>query len=178
MAGALPTGLYQVTLSAGLADLAANARLEPTVWTFETGSSLGIESVSPRDDIAVPGGSFPSVTVKFPALSDFGERFPFLKGKKVYVLIWTTTPWTLPANLAIAFHQKTKAEVIAAELRPGQVDPFDYEKISPELERLVQSNQSNEALARSEYKRWQMGVILRVSLKAFGSGRLIPITRR
>jgi hypothetical protein len=65
LANALPTGLYQVTLLAGLADLSANARLEPTVWTFETGSSLGIESVSPRDDIAVPGGSFPSVTVKF-----------------------------------------------------------------------------------------------------------------
>ena len=29
---------------------------------------------------------------------------PALAGKPVSVLIWTTTPWTLPANLAIAFH--------------------------------------------------------------------------
>ncbi len=45
-----------------------------------------------------------SIYVKFPMISDLSEKFPELKGKKVYVLIWTTTPWTLPANLAIAFH--------------------------------------------------------------------------
>lgn len=66
----------------------------------------------------------------------------------------------------------------SAELKPDQVDPFDYPKIAPELERLVQQNRSNGALRRSEHKRWHMGVILKVSAKAFGTGRLIPITRR
>ncbi|MFA5772586.1 MAG: isoleucine--tRNA ligase [Thermoplasmata archaeon] len=38
--------------------------------------------------------SDPSIYVKFP-----------LKGKKnEYILIWTTTPWTLPSNLAVAVH--------------------------------------------------------------------------
>jgi isoleucyl-tRNA synthetase len=46
----------------------------------------------------------PSIYVKFPMVSDLSEKFPALKTKKVFVLIWTTTPWTLPANLAIAFH--------------------------------------------------------------------------
>lgn len=46
----------------------------------------------------------PSIFVKFPVISDLSQRFPVLKGKKIFVLIWTTTPWTLPANLAIAFH--------------------------------------------------------------------------
>ncbi|MFQ6038227.1 MAG: isoleucine--tRNA ligase, partial [Candidatus Aminicenantales bacterium] len=46
----------------------------------------------------------PSIYVKFPMVSDLSEKFPSLRGKKVSVLIWTTTPWTLPANLAIAFH--------------------------------------------------------------------------
>jgi len=46
----------------------------------------------------------PSIYVKFPLISDLSVKFPVLKGKKVSVLIWTTTPWTLPANLAIAFH--------------------------------------------------------------------------
>lgn len=46
----------------------------------------------------------PSIYVKFPMSSDLPEKFPELKGKKVSILIWTTTPWTLPANLAIAFH--------------------------------------------------------------------------
>ena len=29
---------------------------------------------------------------------------PALAGREVSVLIWTTTPWTIPSNLAIAFH--------------------------------------------------------------------------
>ena len=45
-----------------------------------------------------------SIYVKFPMISDLSQKFPELKDKKVSVLIWTTTPWTLPANLAIAFH--------------------------------------------------------------------------
>lgn len=46
----------------------------------------------------------PSIYVKFPMISDLSQRYPALKNKKVSVIIWTTTPWTLPANLAIAFH--------------------------------------------------------------------------
>ncbi|MGD8625636.1 MAG: NAD+ synthase [Anaerolineae bacterium] len=66
----------------------------------------------------------------------------------------------------------------SAELRPDQVDPFDYARVAPAMERLVRENRSDRALRRSEHKRWQMGVVLKVSPKAFGTGRLIPITRR
>jgi NAD+ synthase (glutamine-hydrolysing) len=66
----------------------------------------------------------------------------------------------------------------SAELKANQVDPFDYEKISPELEQLVRANQSNAAMRASEHKRWQMGLVLKVSEKSFGRGRMMPITRR
>ncbi|MFQ5613826.1 MAG: NAD(+) synthase, partial [Anaerolineae bacterium] len=56
----------------------------------------------------------------------------------------------------------------SAELRPEQVDPFDYAEVAPAMERLVQENRGNLALRRSEHKRWQMGVILKVSQKSFG----------
>lgn len=46
----------------------------------------------------------PSVYVKFPMKSDPAQLDPALAGKKVFALIWTTTPWTLPANLGIAVH--------------------------------------------------------------------------
>jgi isoleucyl-tRNA synthetase len=46
----------------------------------------------------------PSVYVKFPLASDPSLIDPALAGRKVFVLIWTTTPWTLPANLGIAVH--------------------------------------------------------------------------
>ncbi|MBU2499299.1 MAG: isoleucine--tRNA ligase [Proteobacteria bacterium] len=46
----------------------------------------------------------PSIFVKFPMISDLSESYPSLKGKEVSMVIWTTTPWTIPANLAIALH--------------------------------------------------------------------------
>ena len=50
----------------------------------------------------------PSIYVEFPLADEslplLAERVPGLAGKTVSVLIWTTTPWTIPANLAVAFH--------------------------------------------------------------------------
>jgi len=47
----------------------------------------------------------PSVFVKFGIDEENLRKFiPSISGKKVFVVIWTTTPWTLPANLAVAFH--------------------------------------------------------------------------
>jgi NAD+ synthase (glutamine-hydrolysing) len=63
-----------------------------------------------------------------------------------------------------------------AELKPGQVDPFNYDEISPILEQMVRQNRANPAMRAAEHKRTQMGVVLKVSEKAFGSGRMIPIT--
>jgi isoleucyl-tRNA synthetase len=50
----------------------------------------------------------PSIDVKF-ALSEADTRklasaHPALSGRRVLAVIWTTTPWTLPANLGLAFH--------------------------------------------------------------------------
>jgi isoleucyl-tRNA synthetase len=50
----------------------------------------------------------PSIDVRFPLRAEdqaaLAKRFPALAGKNVFAVIWTTTPWTLPANLAVAFH--------------------------------------------------------------------------
>ncbi len=52
--------------------------------------------------------SSPSVYIEFPVDSsqrqDLDARFPGLPSRSASVLIWTTTPWTIPANLAVAFH--------------------------------------------------------------------------
>ncbi len=50
----------------------------------------------------------PSIDVRF-ALADaerakLEAKHPALEGRNVFAAIWTTTPWTLPANLALAFH--------------------------------------------------------------------------
>jgi NAD+ synthase (glutamine-hydrolysing) len=66
----------------------------------------------------------------------------------------------------------------SAELREGQVDPFDYEKLAPELEQLVLADRSNAGMRTSEHKRWQMCPVLKVNERSFGRGRMTPITRK
>jgi isoleucyl-tRNA synthetase len=44
----------------------------------------------------------PSIYVKFNFVSDIAQVLPKLADRKVSMVIWTTTPWTIPANLAIA----------------------------------------------------------------------------
>src|SRR5579864_8984023 len=46
----------------------------------------------------------PTVFVKYALLDDPLQIDPALAGKKVSTIIWTTTPWTLPASMAVAFH--------------------------------------------------------------------------
>jgi isoleucyl-tRNA synthetase len=50
----------------------------------------------------------PSIYVEFPLASEsaaeMARRVPALAGRPVSALIWTTTPWTIPSNLALAFH--------------------------------------------------------------------------
>jgi isoleucyl-tRNA synthetase len=56
----------------------------------------------------------PSIWVRFALKSDASTIHPALAGRNVYGLIWTTTPWTIPANVGIAYHPKF--EYVAAEV--------------------------------------------------------------
>ena len=70
----------------------------PVYWCASCRTALAEAEIEYRDKKS------PSIYVKFPVISDLSQKYPALKGKNVSVVIWTTTPWTLPANLAIAFH--------------------------------------------------------------------------
>src|SRR5262245_97765 len=54
----------------------------------------------------------PQIDVRFPLaaeeLSRLAKAHPALAGRKVSAVAWTTTPWTLPANLALAFHPEAE----------------------------------------------------------------------
>jgi isoleucyl-tRNA synthetase len=73
-------------------------RLKAVRWCIFCETALAEAEVEYETDIS------PSVYVAFPFTSSPKELAPELDGKTVFVVIWTTTPWTLPANLAIAFH--------------------------------------------------------------------------
>jgi isoleucyl-tRNA synthetase len=53
----------------------------------------------------------PSIYVEFLLTAESAQeltmRVPALAGANISTLIWTTTPWTIPSNLAVAFHPST-----------------------------------------------------------------------
>ncbi|HXA66636.1 MAG TPA: isoleucine--tRNA ligase [Bryobacteraceae bacterium] len=65
-------------------------------------------------EIEYENHSSPSIWVRFALTSDPALIDPALTGRRIYGLIWTTTPWTIPANVAIAFHPKF--EYVAVEV--------------------------------------------------------------
>jgi len=78
---------------------------KPVHWCVTCKTALAEAEVKYEDHRS------PSIYVKFRLVSPprgkenlMNELFPSLKEKPVYVVIWTTTPWTIPANLAIALH--------------------------------------------------------------------------
>lgn len=80
----------------------------------------------------------------------------------------------------------------SAELRADQEDPFDYNRTGPLVDAIVvehcgrpelisrgfhdsEIDEAYRLIRLNEYKRWQAAPILRVTRKAFGSGRKMPL---
>ncbi|BHH82984.1 isoleucine--tRNA ligase [Desulforhopalus sp. 52FAK] len=71
---------------------------KPVYWCSTCTTALAEAEVEYHDHTS------PSIYVKFRAGEDFSDIDPALGGDNVYFVIWTTTPWTLPANLGVAMH--------------------------------------------------------------------------
>lgn len=71
--------------------------LKPVYWCPSCETALAEAEVEYVDKIST------SLFVTFPVLS-WPETAGSLTPEQVSVLVWTTTPWTLPANVALAFH--------------------------------------------------------------------------
>ena len=91
--------------------------------------------------------------------------------------------------------ERTLNKPPSAELRPGQIDPFDYDIISPMVSALIDNeispsqlvlngsdpktvNNISKRIRMNEFKRRQAAPGLRVSSKAFGMGRRVPIINK
>jgi isoleucyl-tRNA synthetase len=72
--------------------------LKPVSWCIHDRTALAEAEVEYEQHTS------PSVYVRYKLTSDPAAIAPELAGKDVYTIIWTTTPWTLPASLAVAFH--------------------------------------------------------------------------
>jgi isoleucyl-tRNA synthetase len=72
--------------------------LRAVYWCWHDETALAEAEVEYENDTS------PTVWVKYRLLDDPARIDPALAGKNVSTIIWTTTPWTLPASMAVAFH--------------------------------------------------------------------------
>ena len=93
---------YEGITAAELARFAGNGGLyrgkKPVHWCSSCVTALAEAEVEYADHKS------PSIFVKFLLDDDISAAIPALAAKRVSVVIWTTTPWTIPANLAISLH--------------------------------------------------------------------------
>jgi isoleucyl-tRNA synthetase len=72
--------------------------LKPVYWCIHDRTALA------EAEVEYEMHTSPSIYVRYRLTSDPSAIDPALEGKQVSTIIWTTTPWTLPASLAVAFH--------------------------------------------------------------------------
>ena len=108
--------------------------LKPVNWCFDCGSALAEAEVEYADR------KDPAIDVGFP----FDDRtalaaafgLPELPAGDGYAVIWTTTPWTLPANQALNLHPEVEYALVQTE-RDGKplLLILAAERVAPQLER-------------------------------------------
>ncbi|MDW5265321.1 MAG: isoleucine--tRNA ligase [Edaphobacter sp.] len=87
--------------------------LKPVYWCIHDRTALAEAEVEYEQHTS------PSVYVRYALTSDPAAIDAKLAGKKVSTIIWTTTPWTLPASLAVAFNPEL--DYVALENTDGNV---------------------------------------------------------
>ena len=85
--------------------------LKPVHWCIKDRTALA------EAEVEYENQSSPAIYVRFRLAGDPAALDPALTGRPVSVLIWTTTPWTIPSNLGISFHPKF--EYVAVDTPDG-----------------------------------------------------------
>ena len=79
--------------------------LRPTLWSPTQRTALADTEIVYKDHVSK------AIYVRFPLLEDPNRLFE--KFANFYTIIWTTTPWTIPSNLAVAFHPSFEYAVVS-----------------------------------------------------------------
>ncbi len=104
---------YEGEIVRALSRFVANETLvkskKPIYWCAPCSTALAEAEVEYEDE------SSPSIYVKFTLIDDLSSKYSFLKDKEVSLVIWTTTPWTIPANLAVCLNPNLDYVAIKTE---------------------------------------------------------------
>ena len=91
--------------------------LKPVYWCIHDRTALADAEIEYEQHTS------PSIYVRYRLTSGVGalgeEAAVALAGREVYTIIWTTTPWTLPASMAVAFHPNFEYVALAAGKEAG-----------------------------------------------------------
>lgn len=104
---------YEANMVRTLAKIIDNGHLskgfKPVHWCTDCGSALAEAEVEYKNKIS------PAIDVMFAMDTDFNAKNIFGQdnGLPTFAVIWTTTPWTLPANQAIAIHDDVEYALVA-----------------------------------------------------------------
>jgi isoleucyl-tRNA synthetase len=138
---------------------------KPVHWCIHCRTALAEAEVEYEDHTS------PSIYVEFPlspeGAGELGARVPPLAGRAVSVLIWTTTPWTIPSNLAIAFHpdydyaayQVDGRAVIVAEALSANVAKAVGRPFGPPIARMKGADLERIRFEHPLYARPSLGVL-------------------
>jgi len=86
--------------------------LKPVYWCIHDRTALA------EAEVEYDMHASPSIYVRYRLTSAPEALDPSLAGREVYTIIWTTTPWTLPASMAVAFHPDFEYVALAASGDP------------------------------------------------------------
>src|SRR5437867_2274443 len=138
---------------------------KPVHWCIHCRTALAEAEVEYKDHTS------PSIYVEFALAEDgraeLARRVPALAGRDVSVLIWTTTPWTIPSNLAIAFHPEVDyaaygvdgRAVIVAEALASRVGATVGKTFGPPLARMKGAELEHVRFQHPLYARASVGVL-------------------
>jgi isoleucyl-tRNA synthetase len=82
--------------------------LKPVYWCIHDRTALA------EAEVEYENHTSPSIYVRYALTSDPAALSPALAGRDVYTIIWTTTPWTIPASMAVTFHPDFEYVAVAA----------------------------------------------------------------
>ncbi len=161
---------YQATIARALGKFVEQGLVfkgkKPVHWCIHCRTALAEAEVEYEDH------SSSSIYVEFvlapESSGELAARVPALTGREVSVLIWTTTPWTIPSNLAIAFHPALDYAAYEVDGRAIIVAEGLAAPVAAAAGRTFGDPIARMKGAQLEYIRFQHPLYARVSLGVLG----------
>lgn len=113
---------------------------KPVYWSVPFETALAESEIEYRDHTSL------AIWVKFTVPTDQVEKYGLPSDKPLSIVIWTTTPWTIPANMAIALHPRVDYAVadlgeerilVAEQLLPTVLETINHEGDAPIVQKVT-----------------------------------------